>query len=136
MCENSSRHVQLHRFDACLPTPTLFSVCITDILVLQLPTELAAPTATTTRHCCLLSPKKFGLLMTEEGGDRFWAFLEQVTALLLTHLWEAVLLLHYWQHRTFSLAANHNICAAAPGGVFPDTAQLPPFLLQLMLLFF
>lgn len=105
MCENLGRHLQvytLHRSDACLAAPTLFSIPITDILLLLLPTELAVPTANITRHCCRVSPKKFGFLMPEEGDDRFWAFMERVTALLLTYLWEAVLL-HYWQHNPFPL---------------------------------
>lgn len=74
-----------------------------DILLLLLPSDPAAPTASTTRHCCHVSPKQLAFLMPEEGEDRFWAFLERVTALLLTHLWEAVLLLHYWQHKPFPL---------------------------------
>lgn len=102
MFENWGRHLQSHRFDACLSTATLFSLCITDTLVLLLPTQLAASTANTTRYCCHISPNKLGLLMTEEGDNRFWAFLEQVTALLLTCLWDAVLLPHYWQHRNLS----------------------------------
>lgn len=36
---------------------------------------------------------------------------------------------------TFPLEAHHSARVVAPGGAFPNTAQLSPFLLQLMLLF-
>lgn len=127
MCENSGRQLQLQRFHVCSPTTTLFSGCITDILVLLLPTALAAPTANTTRHCCHVSPKIFGLLMAEEGDDRFWAFLgrSQLCCSFTTENTE-----------TLPLAAHHSAWVAAPGGAFLHSARLSPFLLQLMLFFY
>lgn len=34
--ENLGKHLQLHRFNTCLPTTTIFPIYITDILVLLL----------------------------------------------------------------------------------------------------
>lgn len=135
MFENLGRHLQSHRFDACLPTATLFSVCITDILLLLLPTELATSTANTTRYCCRISPNKFGLLMTEEGvtgsglsWSRSQLCCSHVCGMLCCSLTTD-------NKEPFPLAAHRNAWVAAPGGAFPNTAQLSPFFLQLMPLF-